>query len=174
MSIHAFPPQVHVLLPPTALFVVNLFRRFDRFRHGYDQAHLDAADASVRERLGERSADGVMSDALMVDNELRLRTSGAFSFNPDGSPQATPDELSLLSMIAAMQTGHYRVAAECAVELDIIQSRTMLMLAHRLGSRLAAAGLRLDTGVLQPSWTADRETPPPPRASSNEPHLHLV
>lgn len=172
MSSHAFPPQVRVFLPPAALFVLNLFRRFDRFRAGYDQSHLYAAAESVRARLGVAAADGVMSDALMVDNELRLRTSGVFAFQAEGSPTASDDEVSLLSMLAAMQTGHYRVAAECAVQLDILQSRTMLMLANRLAARLAAAGLRLDQGVLQPSWSvkaADR----PPRANG-ERHLHLV
>ena len=172
MTFHAFPPHVRVLLPPAAMFVINLFRRFDRFRAGYDQSHLDAAAESIRARLGEAAADGVMSDALMVDNELRLRTSGAFAFQPDGSPTASDDEVVLLSMVAAMQTGNYRVAAECAVQLDILQSRTMLMLANRLAARLAAAGLRLDQGVLQPSWSV-KEAGRPPRASG-EPHLHLV
>ena len=172
MSVHAFPPQVRILLPSAALFVLNLFRRFDRFRAGYDQSHLDTAAQSIRARLGDVAADGVMSDALMVDNELRLRTSGAFAFQPEGSPTASDDEVALLSMLAAMQTGHYRVAAECAVKLDILQSRTMLMLANRLAARLAASGLRLDQGVLQPSWSVSAANRPP-RASGDR-HLHLV
>jgi hypothetical protein len=172
MSFRAIPPQVRVFLPPSALFVLNLFRRFHRFRAGYDQSHLDAAAQSIRARLGEAAADGVMSDALMVDNELRLRTTGTYDSQPEGSPTASGDEVALLSMLAAMQTANYRVAAECAVQLDIIQSRTMLMLANRLAARLAAADLRLDQGVLQPSWSV-KAAYRPPRASGDR-HLHLV
>ena len=137
MSIHAFPPGVRILLPADALFVIDVLRRFERFRHGYDQKHLDTAAAAIRERLGDDAVDGLMSDALLLDNELRLRTNGAFDCMPEGAPSATQDELHLIRMIACMQAGEYKSAAEHATRLEIVQSRALLMLANKIAARLA-------------------------------------
>jgi hypothetical protein len=137
----AVDANVRILLPPAALFLVGLFRRFESFRARYDQAHLDAARTAIRERLGEAACDGVMSDALLVDNELRLRTVGRFKVRPVGSATPSEDELNLVRLVAALQAGSYRRAAECALHLDIMQSRTMLLLAERLAERLLGAGL---------------------------------
>lgn len=146
--------NVTMLLPSSALFLVGMFRLFDCFRRDYDQSCLDAALGIVRARLGAAASDGVMSDALLLDNELRVRTAGHLAFMPVGSAAASPDERSIVHLIAALQARSYRHAAECALDLDILQSRTMLMLAERLAERLSQAG------VVLPFWTgrADQET----------------
>ncbi|WP_460448658.1 hypothetical protein [Alsobacter sp. SYSU BS001988] len=173
MSIHAFPPGVRILLPADALFVIDVLRRFERFRHGYDQKHLDAAAASIRERLGDGAVDGLMSDALLLDNELRLRTSGAFECMPEGAPSATEHELLLIRMIACMQAGEFKAAAGHATQLEIVQSRALLMLVNKIAARLADHGLRLDRGVLEPSWSLPHA--PPPRGSAGRaPGLRIV
>ena len=173
MSIHAFPPGVRILLPADALFVIDVLRRFERFRHGYDQKHLDAAAAAIRERLGDAAVDGLMSDALLLDNELRLRTNGAFDCMPEGAPSATQDELHLIRMIACMQASEYKSAAEHATRLEIVQSRALLMLANKIAARLADYGLRLDHGVLEPNW-ALRQAPLQHAAAGHTPGLRVV
>ena len=135
--------NVTVLLPAAALFVVGIFRLFDCFRRDYDQSCLDAAQGTIRARLGEVASHGVMSDALLLDNELRVRTTGHIVFMPVGSANASPDERSLAQLVAALQARSYRDAAECVLDLEILQSRTMLMLAERLACRLRSAGLVL-------------------------------
>ncbi|MEJ1938272.1 hypothetical protein WDZ92_49390 [Nostoc sp. NIES-2111] len=89
MSLAVLEPSVRILLPANAALVVNLFRRFNKFRSSYNQAHLAAAAETLRDRVGERHADAVMSDAIMLDNELRLRTAGRFVFLPDASATAS-------------------------------------------------------------------------------------
>lgn len=135
--------NVTVLLPSAALFIVGIFRLFDCFRRDYDQSCLDAAQGTIQARLGEAASHGVMSDALLLDNELRVRTTGHLVFMPVGSASASPDERSLARLVAALQARSYRHAAECVLDLDIIQSRTMLILAERLACRLRSAGLVL-------------------------------
>lgn len=147
--------NVTVLLPSSSLFVVGMFRLFDCFRRDYDQSCLDAALWLVRARLGAAASDGVISDALLLDNELRVRTTGHLAFMPVGSAGASPDEHSIVHLIAALQARSYRHAAECALDLDILQSRTMMILAERLATRLSEAGLVLPFRA----GRADQETP---------------
>jgi hypothetical protein len=135
--------NIVVLMPSASLFVVEVFRLFDEFRRGYDPSYLDAAQGIIRQRLGTPFSHGVMSDALLLDNELRVRTTGHLVFMPAGSATASRDERSLARLLAALQVRSYRHAAECAVDLDILQSRTVLLLAERLTFRLREAGLVL-------------------------------
>lgn len=173
LTTFATPGDVRVMLPGAALFLVNIFRHFERFRAGYDQQHLETALDSIRLKLGREAAEGVMSDALLVDNELRLRTSGRFQFRPDGSPSASTDEHTLVQLVAALQADRYRLAAESALALDILQSRTMLLLARRLALRLLDCGLDL-APVLVPIRT-DTGAPHPERiAEGMRPALRLV
>ena len=173
MTIHALPPSVRVLLPADALFVIDVLRRFERFRNGYDQIHLDVAAASIRDRLGDAAVDGLMSDALLLDNEIRLRTHGEFAFMAEGAPTATDHELTLLRMIASLQDGGFRQAGEDAVDLEIAQSRTLLMLANKIASRLLSHGLRLSRGMLGPNWSARPLAPQRP-AAGKAPELRIV
>lgn len=149
MSLAVLESSVRILLPPNAALVVTLFRRFDRFRRSYNQANLDAAAEALREKVGERHADAIMSDAIMLDNELRLRTAGRFVFLADTSHTASADELALAGIIAAMQAGQSRKAGEYALQLEILQARALLMLAYRLAARLAEAGIKLDPASLE-------------------------
>ncbi|PSC05170.1 hypothetical protein SLNSH_10170 [Alsobacter soli] len=173
MTIHALPSSVRILLPADALFVIDVLRRFERFRNGYDQRHLDAAAASIRDRLGDGAVDGLMSDALLLDNELRLRTSGDFEFMAEGVPTATDGEITLLRMIAALQDGSFKLAGQDAADLEIVQSRALLMLANKFASRLASHGLRLSRNMLGPNWSARPIAPQRP-AGGKAPELRVV
>lgn len=173
MTVHALPPSVRVLLPGDALFVIDVLRRFERFRNGYDQKHLDAAAESIRDKLGEAAVDGVMSDALLLDNEIRLRTGGNFGFMPEGSPSATQDELTLLRMIAALQDGSFRMAGEDAADLGVIQSRALLMLANKIANRLDTHGLRLRRDAIGLN-AGLRALPPQRPAAGKAPELRIV
>lgn len=168
MSLAVLESSVRVLLPPQAAHVVTLFRRFDRFRRSYNQAHLDAAAETLREKVGERHADAIMSDAIMLDNELRLRTAGRFVFLADTSHTASADELALAGIVAAMQAGESRKAGEYALRLEILQARSLMMLAYRLAARLAEAGIRLDPAALEVDARAA------PRVEGSVPNLRVV
>jgi hypothetical protein len=168
MSLAVLESSVRILLPPSAVLVVNLFRRFDRFRRSYNQVHLDAAAEALRTRVGERHADAIMSDAIMMDNELRLRTAGRLAFLSDASPTASTDELALVGIVAAMQAGQSRKAGEYALQLEILQARSLIMLAYRLGARLAEAGISLDPAALEIDIDAA------PKVKAQAPSLRIV
>lgn len=168
MSLAVLEPSVRILLPANAALIVNLFRRFNKFRSGYSQTHLDAASEMLRARVGERHADAIMSDAIMMDNELRLRTAGRFVFLADSSATASADELALVGIVSAMQAGQSRKAGEYALQLEVFQARALMMLAYRLGARLAEAGLTLDPAALEIDIDAA------PRVPASVPALRVV
>jgi hypothetical protein len=130
--------------------LLALLRRLDRFRASYDPAHLDTAEADLRALLGEHAADLVMREAVLFDNELRLRTGGRLVFARLGSSGTTRDESTLLALLAAAQAGRLHEAAEHALALGIVRSRELVSIAERLGDRLDEAGLALASAA---GWT---------------------
>jgi hypothetical protein len=157
MTIHALPQVASLLLPDSASVVIRIFRKLDLFRRDYQSSHLQELVNTLAGTLQLEAADAIVSEALMLDNELRLRATGSVLFFPADAPTATHDEAALLNLISAMQCGDYRRAAHAAVLLEILQSRMLLILAHKLGRRLSEAGILLDdvyTGTVPPSGTS--------------------
>lgn len=154
MTIHALPQVASLLLPDSASVVIRVFRKLDLFRRDYQSSHLQDLVNSLAGTLRLEAADAIVSESLMLDNELRLRATGTILFFPADAPTASHDEAALLNLIAAMQAGDYRRAAHAAVQLEILQSRMLLILAHKLSRRLAEAGISLDavyTGAVPPA-----------------------
>jgi hypothetical protein len=154
MTIHALPQVAALLLPDNASVVIRVFRKLDLFRRDYQSSHLQELVNALAGTLQLEAADAIVSESLMLDNELRLRATGTIAFFPADAPTASHDEAALLNLIAGMQHGDYRRAAHAAVQLEILQSRMLLILAHKLGRRLAEAGIRLDgvyTGAVPPA-----------------------
>jgi hypothetical protein len=143
MTVHALPQVASMVLDPQPRMVIQLFRKLDVVRredrtdHPHDLADLLAATLPLS------MVDAIVSDAIMVDNELRLRATGTILFFPHDAPTASHDEAALLNLISAIQRGDYRRAAHAAVQLEILQSRMLLILAHRLAGKLAQAGVTL-------------------------------
>jgi hypothetical protein len=154
MTIHALPQVASLLLPDSASVVIRVFRKLDLFRRDYQSSHLQELVNTLAGTLKLEAADAIVSESLMLDNELRLRATGTIIYFPTDAPTASHDEAALLNLIAAMQAGDYRRAAHAAVQLEILQSRMLLILAHKLGRRLTEARLRLEgtySGAVPPS-----------------------
>lgn len=172
MSVHPLPQVAGLLLQADALAIADMFRRFDRFRGDYDAAHLAAVSARLAGIMAGPSADAVISEALLVDGEIRLRANGRFVFFNEGAPTASADEAALLNLIAAMQSADYTAAAEAAIQLQILQARALFSLAFRLGRRLLDAEIRFRPRSFRgAAVTARVAEPRPPRGA---PHLSLV
>jgi hypothetical protein len=151
MTIHALPQVASLLLPDSASVVIRVFRKLDLFRRDYQSSHLQELVNTLAGTLKLEAADAIVSESLMLDNELRLRATGTIIYFPTDAPTASHDEAALLNLIAAMQAGDYRRAAHAAVQLEILQSRMLLILAHKLGRRLTEARLRLEGTYPAPS-----------------------
>lgn len=85
----------------------------------------------------------IVSDAILADNELRLRA-GSLAFLANDTRAASVDEAGLLTMIAALQEGSRPLAWQVAHRLGIAQPRMLLILLHRLAGKLAQARVRLE------------------------------
>lgn len=116
--------------------VLELFRRLDGFRRSYDPMHLDAAASALRAAFPDDTADSLMRGAILLDNELRLRTSGRLVFARVGSPCRTADEATFMAMLNAARRGRLHEAAEHALSLGIVRSRELVSLAGRLAECL--------------------------------------
>ena len=172
MSVHPLPQVAGLLLPPDALAVVDAFRRIDRFRGDYESRHLDAVSRRMRGLMPFAIADAVISEALLVDGEIRLRSKGRFVCFNEGAPTASADEAALLNLIAAMQNADYTAAAEAAIQLEILQARSLFSLVFRLGRCLADGGIRFRPRIFRgTAVTARVSEPRPPRGA---PLLKLV
>ena len=142
MTVH-FLPQVEArILSGQPLMVIAIFRTLDLFRRDYDPDHLRRLSDRLARDLMPAIADSLVSDAILVDNELRLRA-GGFVFFLDDTPTASLDEAALLTMLAAMQEGDRPRAWQAGIQIGILQPRMLLILAHRLACKLAQAGVSL-------------------------------
>ncbi len=172
MSVHPLPQVAGLLLPSDAMLVADAFRRFERFRSDYDSRHLNVVSRRLCAAMCPDLADAVISDALLVDSEIRMRAKGPFVCFNEGAPTASADEAALLNLIGAMQSADYTAAAEAAIQLEIMQARALFSLVFRLGQRLMEAGIRFRPRSFRgTAVTARVGEPRPPRGA---PHLRIV
>jgi hypothetical protein len=172
MSIHMLPQLASLAIPEPARLVLTIFRQLDEFRLDYRQEHLETLAGLLAEKLDPEKADGVLSDALLLDNELRSRSATTFAFFPLEAPTASADEARLVNLLSAMQRGQYRRAAEAAVELEILQTRMLLVLAYRLARRLLEANV--DLGAIELRGTPSGGSLPQQHLRRSRPNLRLV
>ena len=127
--------------------IADLFRRLGKFREDCDAAILDEIALGLRLRMSEAQADQVMSDAVLVDNELRFRLAGGIDLNKPGDQFATADEDALVTLIGAAT--HDFVAVVAAERLGIDN--------HRVLRQAAALLLRsLERGGFGVGWSDPR------------------
>jgi hypothetical protein len=110
---------VAVLLHPSAVPVIDVFRSMGRLEDQYDLALLDGPEAALSGFLDVGAAKGIVSDALLLAFALTRQRGRSFHFRATGSRHGSRDEYCLLTMIAASRQVGQEVTREAAARLDI-------------------------------------------------------
>ncbi|MBV8448603.1 MAG: hypothetical protein JO094_00020 [Hyphomicrobiales bacterium] len=126
-----------------AHLVLEIFRKLAEFRIDYDETCLHELFATLRRHMPEHHADQVMSDALVMDNEIRFRLPGGLSLDEDEAGFPGPDAQALMRLIAHAGATDHSLAAQAAEELGIENHRILRKCASVLASSLAQGGIEI-------------------------------
>jgi hypothetical protein len=124
--------SVAVLLHPSVVPVIDVFRRLNRLEDQYDLAMLDGPEQALSAYTQPETAKGIVSDALLLAFALTRQRGRPFIHKPVGSRHGSLDEYSLLAMIGASRDPSSDVALEAARYLDIVSLDFLAALAGDL------------------------------------------
>ncbi|WP_262270920.1 hypothetical protein [Microvirga yunnanensis] len=113
------PRAVAVLLHPSIVPVIDVFRSLDLLEDQYDLALLDGPEQGLTAYTGQEAAKGIVSDALLLAFALTRQPGGPFAYRPVGSRHGSLDEFCLLTLIASSRNLGSDLAVEAASLLDV-------------------------------------------------------
>jgi len=135
-------------LPPKARLVVEIFRRLAAFREDYDEAVLRGLMTVLCRHMAAAEADKVMSDVMIMHNEICFRVPRGLAFNDPGDAFASAHERALLLLIAhAAEPSDDEAAAEAAEALGIDSHRVLRICASLVARSLAGGGVDVASGL---------------------------
>jgi hypothetical protein len=112
--------SVAVLLHPSTVPVIDVFRSLNRLEDQYDLALLDAPEQALAVYTQPEAAKGIVSDALLLAFALTRQRGRPFVHGRLGSRHASLDEYGLLTLIGASRDPSSSVAVEAARLLEIV------------------------------------------------------
>jgi hypothetical protein len=124
--------SVAVLLHPSTVPVIDVFRSLNRLEDQYDLAMLDGPEQALATYTQSETAKGIVSDALLLAFALTRQRGRPFVHRPIGSRHASLDEYCLLALIGASRDLASGVALEASRHLDIVSLDFMSALAGDL------------------------------------------
>jgi hypothetical protein len=92
--------SVAVLLHPSTVPVVDVFRSLGSLEDQYDLVLLDGPEQALAVYTQPEAAKGIVSDALLLAFALTRQRGRPFSHKPLGSRQGSMDEYCLLAMVS--------------------------------------------------------------------------
>jgi hypothetical protein len=140
--------SVAVLLHPSTVPVVDVFRSLGSLEDQYDLALLDAPEQALAVYTQPEAAKGIVSDALLLAFALTRQRGRPFSHKPLGSRQGSMDEYCLLAMIGSSQNPTSEVATEAAALLEIVSLDFMSALAGELVRQIDLGSLIFEPPTL--------------------------
>jgi hypothetical protein len=123
---------VAVLLHPSTVPVIDVFRSLSRLEDQYDLAMLDGPEQALATYTQSETAKGIVSDALLLAFALTRQRGRPFIHRPVGSRHGSLDEYSVLTLIGASREPSSEVALEAARYLEIVSLDFMAALAGEL------------------------------------------
>ena len=135
---------VAVLLHPSAVPVLDVFRSLNRLEDQYDLALLDGPEQALAVYTQPETAKGIVSDALLLAFALTRQRGRAFVHKPVGSRHASLDEYSLLTLIGSSRDPSSALALETARYLDIVSLDFMSALAGDLVRQIDLGAVAFD------------------------------
>lgn len=129
--------RVAVLLHPTAVPVIDVFRSIDSLDDQYDLSLLDAPERALAAYVSPGAAKGIVSDALLLAFALSRQRGRAFDHRPLHSRCGSLDEYCLLALIAASRrSGSEEVAREASAFLEVSPLDLLSALAGELARQI--------------------------------------
>jgi len=135
---------VAVLLHPSTVPVIDVFRSLNRLEDQYDLAMLDGPEQALATYTQPETAKGIVSDALLLAFALTRQRGRPFIHRPVGSRHGSLDEYSLLTLIGASRDPSSAVALEAARHLDIVSLDFMSALAGDLVRQMDLGAVAFD------------------------------
>src|SRR6478736_1106622 len=110
-----FPTSFHrepvaVLLHPSMVPVIDVFRSLDSLDDHYDLALLDAPEQALANYTTAETAKGIVSDLLLLAFSMTRQRGRPFSHRPLGSRHGSIDEYCLLVLIGSSRNPVSEVA----------------------------------------------------------------
>jgi hypothetical protein len=113
------PGAVAILLHPSIVPVVDVFRSLSSLEDQYDLALLDGPEQGLAIYTQPEAAKGIVSDALLLAFALTRQRGRPFSHRPVGSRHGSMDEYCLLALICAARNTASDLAREAAAFLNV-------------------------------------------------------
>lgn len=123
---------VAVLLHPSTVPVLDVFRSLSLLEDQYDLALLDAPEQALAAYTQPEAAKGIISDALLLAFALTRQRGRAFAHRPVGSRHGSMDEYCLLALLSSARSPASDVAVEAAAILEVVSLDFMAALAGEL------------------------------------------
>jgi hypothetical protein len=132
-----FPTSFHrepvaVLLHPSMVPVIDVFRSLDSLDDHYDLALLDAPEQALANYTTAQTAKGIVSDLLLLAFSMTRQRGRPFSHRPLGSRHGSIDEYCLLVLIGSSRNPVSEVALEATDYLGVVSPDAMATLAGEL------------------------------------------
>jgi len=139
---------VAVLLHPTLVPVIDVFRSLSSLDDHYDLALLDAPELALAKYTTPEAAKGIVSDALLLAFALTRQRGRPFSHRQIGSRHGSLDEYCLLVLIEASRKPGSDVAREAAAYLDLAPPEVLATLTGELVRQIDRGSLAFDPPTL--------------------------
>jgi len=128
-----FPTSFHrepvaVLLHPSMVPVIDVFRSLDSLDDHYDLALLDAPEQALANYTTAETAKGIVSDLLLLAFSMTRQRGRPFSHRPLGSRHGSIDEYCLLVLIGSSRNPVSEVALEATDYLGVVSLDAMATL----------------------------------------------
>ena len=140
--------SVAVLLHPSTVPVVDVFRSLSRLEDQYDLAMLDGPEQALAAYTQPEAAKSIISDALLLAFALTRQRGRPFVYRPLGSRHGSMDEYCLLTMIGASRDLSSGVALEAARILEIESLDFMAALAGEMVHQFDVGALAFEVPSL--------------------------
>jgi hypothetical protein len=132
LSSSAAPGPVALLLHPSIVPVIDVFRSLGSLEDQYDLSFLDRPEQALAAYTSPEAAKGIVSDALLLAFALTRQRGRPFSHRPFGSRHGTLDEYCLLALLRASRSPASDVAVGAAAFLEIVSLDFMTALAGEI------------------------------------------
>ncbi len=113
------PGSTAVLLHPSTVPVIDVFRSLARLEDQYDLVLLDEPEEALAAYMPREAAKGIVSDMLLLAFALVRQRGGPFRHRPVRSRHGSMDEYCLLTLIGSFRIPTMDLALEAASTLGI-------------------------------------------------------
>lgn len=136
--------SVAVLLHPSIVPVIDVFRSLRSFDDQYDLALLDGPEQGLTSFVRPDVAKGIVSDALLLAFALTRQRGRPFDHHPLGSRHGSLDEYCLMTLMGSSRAPMSDLAMEAAGALGIVSLDFMSSLAGELIRQMDLGFLTFD------------------------------